>query len=757
MSAKHHHDHGHAHEHNHEQHRHHHDQDQAHGAADACCAAPVYAGPQTELQVQAGQELTRLRIEQMDCPVEEQLIRKKLEGKKHIAALQFNLMQRQLAVVHSEGYQDTLLADLQSIGMQPVVLHVGAMSTELPSESPKKELFMIGASVVLALTAELGVWLAWQAWLVIGLAVLAILLTGGTVYKKGLIALRHRNLNINALMSIAVTGAVLLGEWPEAAMVMSLFALAEYIEARSLDRARRAVDGLLALSPEEIEVLGADGSWQKQAAQSVVSGSLIKVAPGARIGLDGVVEQGTSAVNQATITGESLPVEKSVGDPLYAGTVNGMGELLYRSQGRYDDSLLARIALSVQQAQQSKAPVQRFVDQFSRVYTPIVTLLALALALFGPLVFGGTWLDWMYKALVLLVIACPCALVISTPVAVVSALATAARAGLLVKGGLYLERVRHLDYLAVDKTGTITAGMPRLQAQYVLEGQESESLLDIAYALASRSDHPASVALAQSLPAPSTVLAVSGFNALAGSGVMATLQQSEWRLGKFSWAVADQEQADPLFNQWYADWQQNGASFVFLAKDQQLMAAFAIADHIKVGVARVIADLQQLGVQVEMLSGDNDFAVQHVAAQVGIAEAKGDLMPEGKLRIITQRTQEHRLSGMVGDGINDAPALAQADVSFAMGALGSDMAIETADIAIMNDDLAKIPYAMRLSVALHHILVQNISAALGIKLIFLVLAMIGSATMWMAVFADVGASLLVVLNSLRLLKARPSA
>lgn len=756
MSARHHQDHAHEHSHG-QQHRHHHDQDQAHETADACCAAPVYAGPQTELQVQAGQELTRLRIEQMDCPVEEQLIRKKLEGKKHIAALQFNLMQRQLAVVHSEGYQDTLLADLQSIGMQPVVLHVGAMSTELPSESPKKELFMIGASVVLALTAELGVWLAWQAWLVIGLAVLAILLTGGTVYKKGLIALRHRNLNINALMSIAVTGAVLLGEWPEAAMVMSLFALAEYIEARSLDRARRAVDGLLALSPEEIEVLGADGSWQKQAAQSVVSSSLIKVAPGARIGLDGVVEQGTSAVNQATITGESLPVEKTVGDPLYAGTVNGMGELLYRSQGRYDDSLLARIALSVQQAQQSKAPVQRFVDQFSRVYTPIVTLLALALALFGPLVFGGTWLDWMYKALVLLVIACPCALVISTPVAVVSALATAARAGLLVKGGLHLERVRHLDYLAVDKTGTITAGMPRLQAQYVLEGQEPESLLNIAYALASRSDHPASVALAQSLPAPSTVLAVSGFNALAGSGVMATLQQSEWRLGKLSWAVADQEQADPLFNQWYADWQQNGASFVFLAKDQQLMAAFAIADHIKVGVARVIADLQQLGVQVEMLSGDNNFAVQHVAAQVGIAEAKGDLMPEGKLRIITQRTQEHRLSGMVGDGINDAPALAQADVSFAMGALGSDMAIETADIAIMNDDLAKIPYAMRLSVALHHILVQNISAALGIKLIFLILAMIGAATMWMAVFADVGASLLVVLNSLRLLKARPSA
>lgn len=398
--------------------------------------------------------------------------------------------------------------------------------------------------------------------------------------------------------------------------------------------------------------------------------------------------------------------------------------------------------------------MQRFVDQFSQVYTPIVTVAAVALALFGPLVFGGTWGDWIYKALVLLVIACPCALVISTPVAVVSALATAARAGLLVKGGLHIERARRLDYLAVDKTGTITAGMPSLQDQYVVDESRRAELISIAQALASRSDHPASIALAQSLPTEAMPREFLSFMAVAGSGVMAELNAEQWRLGKLSWAVEADFEQDAGFKKWYAQWQKNGASFVFLAKEQQLLAAFAIADQLKPGVQQAIADLQGLGVQVEMLSGDNAFAVQHVAEQVGIRHAQGDLMPEDKLQIITQRTQQYALSGMVGDGINDAPALAKADLSFAMGALGSDMAIETADIAIMNDDLAKISYTMRLSTALHHVLVQNISAALGIKLIFLVLAMMGLATMWMAVFADVGASLLVVLNSLRLLKAR---
>lgn len=721
---------------------HHHDEE-------ACCAASAYQATQPALQAAAGQQLTRLRIEQMDCPVEEQLIRKKLDGETAVFALQFNLMQRELDVVHSEGYQDRLIKVVTALGMQPVLIDASHSTSVLPAESPstKKELMRISASVVLALIAEIGSWLAWSSWLVVPLAIVALVLTGGVVYKKGLIALKNRNLNINALMSIAVTGAVLLGEWPEAAMVMSLFALAEYIEARSLDRARHAVDGLLSLTPEEVEVLDEAGQWKKQPAQSVAAGSLVKVLPGARIGLDGVVEQGASAVNQASITGESLAVEKQAGDVLYAGTINGMGELQYRSEGRYDDSLLARIAVSVQQAQQSKAPVQRFVDKFSQIYTPIVTVLAVALALLGPVVFGGTWFEWIYKALVLLVIACPCALVISTPVAVVSALATAARAGLLIKGGVHLERARQMDYLAVDKTGTITAGMPSLQGTWVAPDVDELQSLTVAHALASRSDHPASMALAQA-----SQIAPTAFTAVAGAGVTAVIDNQTWRLGKLSWVTDGLLDLEGELAAWQKNWQAKGASFVFLAKEKKVMAAFAVADQIKAGVKTAITALQEMGVQVEMLSGDNNYAVKYVAHEVGIRYAQGDLLPSDKLRIITERTRQHACSGMVGDGINDAPALAQADIGFAMGALGSDMAIETADVAIMNDDLAKIPYTMRLSRKLHHVLIQNISAALGIKAVFLVLAIMGSATMWMAVFADVGASLLVVLNSLRLLK-----
>lgn len=731
----------------------------------SCCVAPDYQTPQVDLKVAVGQQLTRLRIEQMDCPVEEQLIRKRLSTESDVIALQFNLMQRELEVVHTAGFQSHLIAAVASLGMQPVLIDGSQPPLESAADAAqtlmanRKERNRIALAVVLALVAEVGSWLGWTSWLVIPLSLVALWLTGGVVYKKGLIALKNRNLNINALMSIAVTGAVLLGEWPEAAMVMSLFALAEYIEARSLDRARHAVDGLLALTPEEVEVWSeSEGQWHKQPAQAVAAGSLIKVQPGARIGLDGVVEQGISAVNQASITGESLAVEKQAGDVLYAGTINGMGELQYRSEGRYDESLLARIAHSVQQAQQSKAPVQRFVDRFSQVYTPIVTLMALALALLGPWLFGGGWFEWVYKALVLLVIACPCALVISTPVAVVSALATAAKAGLLIKGGVHLERVRQLDYLAVDKTGTLTAGMPTLQDAWFsasLSPQSPSLWQDVAYTLASRSDHPASVALARSYHNKIiTTHQPSEFTAIAGSGVTARIDNVPWRLGKFSWVAEGGVAPEPGLQTWQASWEQKGASFVYLSQAGQVVAAFAVADQIKAGVKTAVKQLQQMGVQVEMLSGDNPHAVAHVAAEVGIRHAQGNLLPSDKLQIITSRARQYACSGMVGDGINDAPALAQADIGFAMGALGSDMAIETADIAIMNDELAKIPEVMRLSTALHGVLWQNISAALGIKLVFLVMALMGVATMWMAVFADVGASLLVVLNSLRLLRFR---
>lgn len=713
------------------------------------------SGGSQPLQVGPGQALSRFYIAHMDCPVEEQLIRSKLEPVAGVVALNFNLMQRLLEVLHESGLEAQIEADLQGLGMAPQRVSADSKAVTLArSESA----WPIALAVLLALAAEGLSWWGAPWWWSLLVAGLALVLTGPTVYKKGLIAIKNRNLNINALMSIAVTGAVLIGSWAEAAMVMSLFALAELIEARSLDRVRHAVDGLLQLAPEQVEVLDAHGHWHWRPAQAVAVGSVVKVLPGARIGLDGVVASGHSVVNQAPITGESAPIDKKSGDWVFAGSVNGFGELQFKTHGVYDDNLLVRIALAVQNAQQSKAPVQRFVDRFARVYTPVVTALALALALLGPWLFGGTWLDWVYKALVLLVIACPCALVISTPVAVVSALTRAAKMGLLIKGGAYLEQARHLRYLALDKTGTITVGQPQLQTHWVAPDVDQNQVFAIARSLAQRSDHPASQAVARGLKRRALpVLPTHDFQAEPGAGVWAQIESASWRLGKLDWVQQAVSTAFPAGLQpWIAAQQNQGATLVFLGANQQITAAFALLDQLKPDAVLALEQLAQLGVRVEVLSGDNSAAVQHIVQQIPVAQAYGDLLPADKQRILMERGQG-LITGMVGDGINDAPALAQADIGFAMGAMGADMAIETADVAIMNDDLRKIPQLMQLSQQLHHILVQNISVALGIKAVFLLLALTGNIIMWMAVFADVGASLLVIANSLRLLKPRRSA
>ncbi len=739
-SDEHHHSHDHGHDHSHD----HHHASGAEAAA-ACCAAPAVASA----AALAASTPTRLvvHIADMDCPAEENMIRSGLKRVPQVQSLGFDLMQRVLTVDHADGARDTVLQALRGLGFKP------RMADEAPmAAAPARQgLTRIAAAVVLALGAELSHWLAAPEWLVILLSLAAIVSGGVQVYKKGWIALRNGQLNINALMSIAVTGAVLLAQWPEAAMVMSLFSLAEWIEARSLDRARHAVDSLLKLVPDDVQA-SADGvSWNRMPASQVQSGWSVRVAPGERFGLDGTVLEGVSAVNQAPITGESAPVDKAKGDEVFAGTINGMGELVYQVSASHDDTLLARITRSVQEAQANKAPIQRFVDQFSRIYTPLVVVAAVLMAVALPLVWGLSWSESVYRALVLLVIACPCALVISTPVAVVSALASTARTGILVKGGVYLERARQLRYLAVDKTGTLTLGQPSLSHYGSLrEGVSDEQALDMAVALAERSDHPASQAIARGRQA-SGAAGLSQFEAIAGHGVQADSQQGVLRLGKRSWVL--ETSASAPVGQAEQRALESGASMVYLADGQGLLAWFAVMDTLRPTTVQAIAALQQQGVQVEILSGDHELAVRHVAQQAGIADYRAGLLPQDKLERIEQRLGQG-LVGMVGDGINDAPALARADVGIAMGALGSDIAIETADVALMDDDLGKIALLMRQSQALHRVLWQNISLALGIKAVFLALALTGQATMWMAVFADVGASLLVVLNSLRLLRAR---
>lgn len=710
---------------------------------------PVHQSSADEL---AGACNTRIRIEQMDCPTEERLIRDALGRLPGVTGLQFNLLQRVLTVSHDEGALAQVVPAIQALGFTPQVEDQGA--AQQPVAAPaKKPWWPLALAAVLATASEVVHFAALGPdWWVAVLAVVAIGLCGLNTYKKGWIALKNRNLNINALMSIAVTGAVLIGQWPEAAMVMVLFTLAELIEARSLDRARNAIRGLMDLAPPRATVRQADGSWQEVDVQVIGLGAVVRVRPGERISLDGEVVSGNSTVNQAPITGESLPVEKRAGDPVFAGTINEAGSLEFRVTAAARDTTLARIIHAVEEAQGSRAPTQRFVDQFSRIYTPVVFVFALAVAVLPPLLIGGAWFDWIYRALVLLVVACPCALVISTPVTIVSGLAAAARKGILIKGGVYLENGRHLALLALDKTGTLTHGKPvQTDSLHLLEADEPLHVIWAA-SLAARSDHPVSRALALRAEELGQVLHnIEDFEALPGRGTKGRIDGRLLYMGNHR-LVEDLGLCSAQLEQRLEALERQGKSVVVLCDEQRALMLFAVADTVRQTSREAVAELHELGVRTCMLTGDNAHTAAAIAEQVGVDEARGDLLPADKLAWIEASQARGKVVGMVGDGINDAPALARAEIGFAMGAAGTDTAIETADVALMDDDLRKIPAFVRLSRQTQAILLQNIVLALGIKAIFLGMTLAGEATMWMAVFADMGVSLMVVFNGLRLLR-----
>ncbi|EWM45438.1 copper-translocating P-type ATPase [Bordetella holmesii 70147] len=685
----------------------------------------------------------------MDCPTEETLIRKKLGGMPQVHALEFNLMQRVLTVVHADGSRDAVIEAISSLGMTPEP--VG--TTASPQSAKHTAWRLLAAGGMLAALAEAAHFASLPIWLTALLAVVSIAASGLGTYRKGWIAVRNGNLNINALMSIAVTGAVLIGQWPEAAMVMFLFNVAELIEARALDRARNAVRGLMDLAPQTAHRRNPDGSWSDVPAATLRIGDAVRVRPGERIAADGTLIDGGSAVNQAPITGESLPVEKTVGDPVYAGTINADGGFDYRVTAAAGNTTLDRIIHAVEQAQGARAPTQRFIDTFSRVYTPTVVGLAVLVAVVPPLALGHTWIDSLYRALALLIIACPCALVISTPVSVVSGLTAAARRGILIKGGVYLENGRRLRWLALDKTGTLTRGKPVQTDMQILQPATTGGLSPqrVAASLAARSDHPVSRALALAYT-PADFLPVSDFKALAGRGVAGRIDGTDFYLGNRR-LMRELNVLDAGVEARIDALEAAGKTANVLTDGRHVLALAAVADTLKPTSAEAIADLHSLGVRTLMLTGDNTRAAQAVAREAGIDEVHGDMLPEDKLARVEAKAGGPGLVGMVGDGINDAPALARADIGFAMGAAGTGTAIETADVALMDDDLRKIGSFVRLSRATHRVLMQNIVLALGIKVVFLALAVTGNATLWMAVFADVGASLLVVANGLRLLRA----
>ncbi|WP_292687953.1 MULTISPECIES: heavy metal translocating P-type ATPase [unclassified Novosphingobium] len=724
--------------------------------ADICCgsiSAPASLDetvPSALSTAPEGGSVARLRIAQMDCPTEEALIRKKLGAMDEVRGLEFNLMQRMLTVAYRTGALPAVQAAIRELGMDAEP--VEPSGDEEPQTEAAKPWWPYAAGGLAALVAEIMHWSGLPEWTVALVAVLAVAVCGLDTYRKGWIALRHGNLNINALMSIAVTGALLIRQWPEAAMVMVLFAIAELIEAKSLDRARNAIRSLVQLAPDYAAVRQPDGSWSDQPAASVALGAIIRIKPGQRVALDGTITSGHSTLNQAAITGESMPVEKAPGDQVFAGTLNEAGSFEYEVTADAAHSTLARIIEAVESAQGARAPTQRFVDQFARIYTPAVFLVAVAVAIVPPLLLAGNWQDWIYKALVLLVIACPCALVISTPVTIVSGLAAAARRGILIKGGVYLEQGHRLAVLALDKTGTITRGKPALTDTVRFDPDNGIDNLDIATSLAARSDHPVSYAIADAGRKSGIVLLdVTDFAALPGRGVKGRIGGVEYLLGNHR-LIHETGVCSLAVEAQLTQLEAQGKSVVVLTDGKQPLILLAVADTIKESSRVAIQALRDLGIETVMLTGDNARTAAAIAQLVGIDKALGDQLPEDKLQAIERYIRDGRYVGMVGDGINDAPALARADIGFAMGAAGSDTAIETADVALMDDDLNKIGRFVQISRMTRTVLIQNITLALGIKAVFLVLTVLGYGTMWMAVFADMGASLLVVANGLRLVR-----
>jgi Zn2+/Cd2+-exporting ATPase len=588
---------------------------------------------------------------------------------------------------------------------------------------------------------------------------IAAMLAGGwfLLPKAGRAILKLRP-DINLLVVIAVIGASVIGEFIEAAAVVFLFGVAEWLEGWADRRARRATEALLQLAPK-IAVVKRDGAYIEVPVDQVAVEETVAAKSGMGIPLDGVVVSGESAVNQAPITGESVPVDKKPGDTVFAGTINGEGSLEIRVTKAAGDSTLARIIRLVAEAQEQKAPTQRFVDVFARYYTPAVTVAALLIFLTPPLFMDGDWNVWLYRACVLLIIACPCALVISTPVSIVAGLTALARRGVLVKGGAHLETVGGLKALAVDKTGTITEGKPKVQGVELVNAQSASDVLRIAAAIDDHSAHPlAKAVVAYAKEQKVAFDRAENYQNRSGRGAEGNLDGHSYFVGNHRFAhelgVCNEDIERRL-----AVIEGQGQSVVVVGHRPhdgckgEVLGIIAIGDTLRPDAKTAIAELHAAGItQIVMLSGDNQRAADFIARQVGIDEARGDLLPDDKVAAVKALREKHGVVAMVGDGVNDAPAMATANIGIAMGAAGTDAAIETADIALMQDDLVKIAETVRLGRRTMGIIRFNITFALGLKAVFLVLTLLGHASLWLAIMADTGATLLVVANALRLLR-----
>ena len=581
------------------------------------------------------------------------------------------------------------------------------------------------------------------------------------VLLKAWFAFKSMRPDMNLLMVVAVIGAIAIGELFEAATVAFLFALSLTLESWSVGRARNAVAALLKLAPSTVRIIDDKGEEREIPAAEVLAGTRFVVRAGDRIALDGEVISGMSSVDQAPITGESVPVAKDVGDEVFAGTINAEGTLIVSATRPASDTVLARISRSIGDAYAKRAASEQWVDRFARIYTPVVMVLSLLVFLLPPLLFGAPWQTWIYNALVLLVIACPCALVISTPVSIVAALASAARSGVLIKGGTFVELPASLDAIALDKTGTLTLGEPRVQHIQTLDLRDASVLLADAAALESRSSHPlANAVLGEAKHRGLPVVAAHEVTVLPGRGVRGRVENRALWLGSPRLALevmAEQHASDENINtlkQLIQTREEAGETVMLVGDDKAVLGLIGLADALRPEAKSVVAQLHAMGVkEVVMLTGDNANTAQAVATAVGIDTVRAGLLPEQKVKEIEALTAKYKVVAMIGDGVNDAPAMARSSFAVAMGAIGSDAAIETADIALMTDDLSRLPWLINHSRNALRIIRQNIVFAISLKIVFVLLTAFGYATLWGAIIADVGATLLVVGNALRLLNA----
>lgn len=700
-----------------------------------------------------------LSVPEMDCPVEAGEIQKAF-SEEGILGADLNVMNRTVTLTGDDALEIRAIAAIERCGYSA---HPVAAAPKAIENAPIPWLLYVGALITALLSEALELYSEYKPdslpfghdvadMVTLGLAILAILMTGISTFKNGIIALLHRNLNMNALMAVAVTGGVLIGAWPEAAMVMVLFQISEAIEQLSMTKARRSIRDLMSVAPETADVRNGN-TFTAVPATEVGVGAIVRVGPGDRVPLDGRIVRGHTALDQSMVTGESMPAEKGEGDTVWSGTVNLTSTIELIVTAPASESLTARIIDAVENAQATKSPVQRFVDRFAQIYTPIVFAVALATAVI-PALITGEWSTWIYRALCLLVIACPCALVISTPVTIVSALATATRCGLLIKGGLYLEQARHLKHIGLDKTGTLTRGEPAVAGVTYLMTFDEKLTGALATSLATMSRHPLSQAIArwgqaQHLPTYS----VEGFTAIPGAGVEGRIDKGMVRLVNLRWLEAH-GLADDEVRHAFETYTQKGMSTVALADTFGVQAIFGLEDVIKDDTIEGLRHLEAVGLTPWLLTGDHHVAAQTLATKVGLTHVAADLLPDDKLAKI-EGLQKDGPTAMVGDGINDAPALARSDIGIAMGVRGTDSAIEAAHVAVMDDKISSIATLVRLSHMTHNVLVQNIVFAIGIKIVFAILALSGLATMWMAVFADTGTCLIVVANAMRMLRAKP--